>query len=78
MRHTILKLVLCGAIALALGATGVLVGRPMYWALAAGGGAAPVATAQVNDEPGYQLMSNPAWQSDELTRVTLEWLDALA
>jgi pimeloyl-ACP methyl ester carboxylesterase len=47
-------------------------------ALAAGGGAAPVATTQVNDEPGYQLMSNPAWQSDELTRVTLEWLDALA
>jgi pimeloyl-ACP methyl ester carboxylesterase len=36
-----------------------------------------VATALVQEEPGYQLMSNPAWESDALTRVTLEWLDAL-
>jgi hypothetical protein len=37
-----------------------------------------VAAALVQEEPGYQLMSNPAWQSDALTHVTLEWLDALA
>lgn len=42
------------------------------------GGAALVTTAQIQQEPGYQLMSNPAWTSDELTRVTMEWLDALA
>jgi len=36
-----------------------------------------VATALVQEEPGYQLMSNPAWESESLTRVTLEWLDAL-
>ena len=41
-------------------------------------GAARVATAAVHAEPGYQLMSNPAWQSDELTHITVEWLDALA
>jgi len=35
-------------------------------------------SALVQEEPGYQLMSNPAWQSDALLRVTLEWLDALA
>jgi len=39
----------------------------------------PLATvATVREEPGYQLMSNPAWESAELTRVTEEWLDALA
>ena len=41
-----------------------------------------VQSALVQEEPGYQLMSNPAWQSDALTRVTMmwleEWLDALA
>ncbi len=42
------------------------------------GGAALVTTAMVRQEPGYQLMSNPAWSSDELTRLTMEWLDALA
>lgn len=41
-------------------------------------GTGHVATALVQTEPGYQLMSNPAWQSDRLTRVTVEWLDALA
>ena len=45
-------------------------------ALAAGG--TPTSTALVHAEPGYQLMSNPAWQSDDLTRVTMEMLDALA
>lgn len=50
---------------------------------AAPGGASPrrrspVTTALVHDEPGYQLMSNPAWSSDALTRLTMEWLDALA
>lgn len=38
---------------------------------------AEVTTALVQEEPGYQLMSNPAWESDALTRVTVEWLDAL-
>ncbi len=37
-----------------------------------------VATANIQQEPGYQEMSNPAWQCDALTQVTLEWLDALA
>ncbi len=44
-------------------------------ALRAGG--AEVATALVQEEPGYQLMSNPAWESEALTRLTLEWLDAV-
>jgi alpha-beta hydrolase superfamily lysophospholipase len=44
-------------------------------ALRAGG--TEVATALVQEEPGYQLMSNPAWESDALTRVTMEWLDAV-
>jgi pimeloyl-ACP methyl ester carboxylesterase len=39
---------------------------------------ARVATATIHDEPGYQHMSNPAWQSDALTHQTVEWLDALA
>ena len=42
------------------------------------GGHAAVATANIQEEPGYQLMSNPAWHSDALTHVTVEWLDALA
>ena len=40
--------------------------------------AADVATVTIHEEPGYQLMTNPAWQCDALTRVTTEWLDALA
>lgn len=32
----------------------------------------------IAEEPGYQLMSNPAWTSEALTRATVEWLDALA
>ena len=43
-----------------------------------GAAAGRVTTAIVRAEPGYQLMSNPAWESAELTRVTTEWLDALA
>jgi len=39
---------------------------------------ARVTTATIHSEPGYQLISNPAWQSDALTRATAEWLDALA
>jgi hypothetical protein len=39
---------------------------------------AAVTTALVHDEPGYQLMSNPAWASNALTKLTMEWLDALA
>jgi alpha-beta hydrolase superfamily lysophospholipase len=37
-----------------------------------------VTPAAIHSEPGYQQMSNPAWQSDALTRATTEWLDALA
>lgn len=39
---------------------------------------AAVTTMLVHDEPGYQNISNPAWQSDALTKLTMEWLDALA
>lgn len=35
-------------------------------------------SACIAEEPGYQLMSNPAWQSDALTRATLEAFRALA
>jgi len=52
------------------GTTGDLVGRA--------GGTAEVTTATIQSEPGYQLMSNPAWQCEALTRATSEWLDALA
>lgn len=41
-------------------------------------GANDVRAAHIQDEPGYQLMTNPAWQCDALTRLTVEWLDALA
>mgnify|MGYP001260763429 CR=1 FL=1 len=43
-----------------------------------GGDGASATSVLVQQEPGYQHMSNPAWQSDELTRLTVEWLDALA
>lgn len=39
---------------------------------------ADVASALIHEEPGYQLMTNPAWQCEALTRVTVEWLNALA
>ena len=39
---------------------------------------ARIATAQVNEEPGWQFVSNPAWESAEVVRLTTEWLDAVA
>ncbi len=45
-------------------------------ALRAGGAA--VSTALIHEEPGYQNIANPAWESPPLTRAILEWLDALA
>lgn len=42
------------------------------------GGRAVLRTRTIHEDPGYQLMSNPAWQCDALTRLTVEWLDALA
>ncbi len=35
-------------------------------------------SACIAEEPGYQLMSNPAWQSDALSRATVEALRAVA
>jgi len=37
-----------------------------------------VATLLVAEEPGWHFISNPAWESAELVRGTVEWLDALA
>ena len=39
---------------------------------------ARVTTATIHNEPGLQMMSNPAWECEALTRVTTEWLDVLA
>lgn len=39
---------------------------------------ARVATACVAVEPGWHFFNNPAWESPELVRGTVEWLDALA
>jgi len=47
-------------------------------ALRAAPGAPEITTTLVHSEPGYQLMTNPAWQCDPLTQVTADWLDALA
>lgn len=38
----------------------------------------PLSIAQVREEPGYQNISNPAWECPPLTRAVTEWLDALA
>lgn len=35
-------------------------------------------SACIAEEPGYQLMSNPSWQSDAVTRATLEAIRAVA
>ncbi len=53
---------------------------PGFEALAAAlqAGGAPVTTALVHEEPGYQNIANPAWESPPLTRAIVEWLDALA
>lgn len=42
------------------------------------GGRSDVRASILQAEPGYQLMSNPAWTSDALIRLTVEWFDALA
>ena len=41
-------------------------------------GGARVAIEKVAEEPGWHFVSNPAWRSAELVRLTTEWLDALA
>ena len=38
---------------------------------------ARVTTAQINEEPGWHFLANPAWESAALVRRTAEWLDAL-
>jgi hypothetical protein len=40
-------------------------------------GAVP-AVAQVTEEAGWHFVSNPAWRSEPLLRITMEWLDAMA
>jgi pimeloyl-ACP methyl ester carboxylesterase len=42
------------------------------------GQGAAVTTAVVAEEPGWHFISNPAWRNAQLTRLTAEWLDALA
>lgn len=37
-----------------------------------------VSVTQVREEPGYQNLSNPAWECPALTQAIAEWLDALA
>ncbi len=39
---------------------------------------APVATFRLPEEPGWQFLSNPAWEGAPLVARTAEWLDALA
>jgi len=39
---------------------------------------AKVATALVNEEPGWHFLQNPAWESSEIVSETVEWFDALA
>lgn len=39
---------------------------------------AAVTTVAVAEEPGWQFIANPAWESAPLVRQTVEWLDALA
>jgi len=39
---------------------------------------ATVTTIAVAEEPGWQFISNPAWECAPLVRETVEWLDALA
>ena len=39
---------------------------------------APPTVTQIAEEPGWHFVSNPAWESPELVRGTVEWLDALA
>lgn len=37
-----------------------------------------ITTVVVAEEPGWNFVSNPAWRSAELTRVTTEWFRAVA
>jgi alpha/beta superfamily hydrolase len=39
---------------------------------------AEVTTLAVAEEPGWQFISNPAWECAPLVQQTVEWLDALA
>ena len=39
---------------------------------------ATVATVQINDEPGWHFLSNPAWEGAGLVERYAEWIDALA
>jgi pimeloyl-ACP methyl ester carboxylesterase len=53
---------------------------PAHAALASAiqGRGGPMRTAQVNEEPGWHFLSNPAWEGGGLAERTAEWLDALA
>ena len=39
---------------------------------------AAVTTAQINDEPGWHFLANPAWEGAGLVERYAEWIDALA
>lgn len=39
---------------------------------------ATVRAERIAEEPGWHFVSNPAWRSPELIRLTTEWLDAVA
>lgn len=45
---------------------------------ALGARGARVTTVQIGEEPGWHMISNPAWESPALVRATAEWLHALA
>lgn len=45
---------------------------------ALGARGARVTTFQVGEEPGWHMVSNPAWESTPLVRATEEWLRAVA
>ena len=38
---------------------------------------ARVTVKQVEEEPGWHFVTNPAWEGSEVVRHTAEWLDAL-
>jgi alpha/beta superfamily hydrolase len=41
------------------------------------GQGADVSVAQVEEEPGWHFVTNPAWEGSEVVRHSAEWLDAL-
>jgi alpha/beta superfamily hydrolase len=53
---------------------------PAHGALAAGLAkrGASVTVAQINDEPGWHFLANPAWEGAGLVERYAEWIDALA